>query len=71
MPRPTSRPAAEVGPRLRGLIEQSGRSMRDVAREAGIDVANLSRICAGATAPTVPTAAKILGAISRRWADLD
>lgn len=62
---------AEIGPRLRGLIEGSGRSMRQVAEASEIPVANLSRICAGKAGATVSTVARILAVLGRRWADLD
>lgn len=60
-----------VGPRLRGLIEGSGRSLRQVAEAAGVPAANLSRICSGQAGATVETIARVLAAVGRRWADLD
>ncbi len=45
--------------RLRAAREAQGRSLRDVARESGIDASNLSRIERGIQRPTLDTLVRI------------
>jgi transcriptional regulator with XRE-family HTH domain len=76
MPRPaTTSPSplrAELGPRLRELVEASGVPIREVARRADLDHANVLRTLSGVYSnPRVRTVAAILGAVGATWADLD
>lgn len=57
--------------RLGRLIDASEHSRRQVARDAGIDEKNLREIAGGLKTPRLDTAARILSALGKRWADLD
>jgi transcriptional regulator with XRE-family HTH domain len=46
-------PTESTGRRLRLVREAQGRSLRDVAKEAGIDHAHLSRVERGLRVPSV------------------
>lgn len=64
-------PTTTLTDRLRALIDQADRSQAQIAKEAGLDPANLSRILAGTTDPLASTLQRLLTALGRRWADLD
>jgi transcriptional regulator with XRE-family HTH domain len=68
--KPTPDPAA-VAPRLRELVAADGRSIRELARDLGIDHRNLHDILTGKTDPRASTLAAILAAMGKTWGDLD
>jgi DNA-binding phage protein len=69
MPRKPKAPA--LAPRLKALVESSGRSVRSVAAEVGIHHTNLLDILGGETDPRVTTVARVLRVLGKSWSDLD
>lgn len=59
-----------VLPALARIIVESGMPLRQLQRRTGIDVGALSRISQGRVDPKLSTAAVILKAVGRTWADL-
>jgi DNA-binding phage protein len=64
-------PPQAPAPRLKALVESSGRSIRSVAAEVGIHHTNLLDILGGQTDPRVTTVARILRALGKSWSDID
>jgi transcriptional regulator with XRE-family HTH domain len=60
----------EVGPRLRQLREQKAMSARQVAGQAGVSAAYLSRLENGRVSPTVATLARLVAAMGETMATL-
>ena len=63
-------PEGEVGPRLRQLREQKGMSARQVADQASLTPAYLSRLENGRVSPTVATLARLVSAMGETMATL-
>lgn len=57
--------------RLKALVAESGLSYRALAAAIDSNESNVSNIVNGHTTPQADTLAKILGAVGKRWKDLD